>query len=57
MNKLLSITILLSLFLIACNNSSKNKKGKNTDEELSKQKKLPNSGAIQVNQDPNSGLN
>lgn len=38
MNKLLSITILLSLFLIACNNSSKNKKGKNTDEELSKQK-------------------
>lgn len=38
MNKLLSITILLSLFLIACNNSSKNKKGKNTDEELLKQK-------------------
>ena len=38
MNKLLSITILISLVLISCNNSNKNKKSENTDKELSKQK-------------------
>lgn len=38
MNKLLSIVVLLSLALISCNNSNKNRKDENTEKETSKQK-------------------